>query len=178
MTLRAWPKVSEIHIILRRLFIGLLAFLSLGACEYSVSSGLGTVERVIDGDSVRVSLGGQQLEVRLAGIDAPEYQQPFGDQAKDTLTALVSNQAVRLIAQEQDRYGRTVALLVRAEDELDINAELVRQGAAWVHPKFGDPRWFLLERQARGARRGLWGAGRPVAPWDWRREHGTTYSRK
>ncbi len=178
MTLRAIPKVSEIHIIFRRLSLVLLALWGWAGCEYSASSGLGTVERVKDGDSVRVSLGGQQLEVRLAGIDAPEYQQPFGEQAKQALVNLVSDRAVKLVGQEKDRYGRTLALLVRAEDDLDINAELVRQGAAWVHPKFGDPRWFLLEQQARGSRRGLWSSPRPVPPWDWRREHGTTYSRK
>lgn len=178
MTLRGLSDVSEIHIIFRCLPLVLFALLGLSACEYSASSDLGTVDRVIDGDSVRVSLGSQQLEVRLGGIDAPEYQQPFGEEAKDTLTKLVSNQAVRLVAQEKDRYGRTVALLVRADDGLDINAELVRQGVAWVHPKFGDPRWFLLERQARAAQRGLWSARKPVAPWDWRRKHGTTYSRK
>ena len=177
-TLRTIPSVSEINNIFRRLLLLTLAFVGLVGCDYSASSELGRVTGVIDGDSVRVRSRSQNLEVRLGGIDAPEYRQPHGEAAKRLLTELVANEAVRLIGRDRDRYGRTIAILVRADDDLVVNAELIRRGAAWAHPEFAEPSWFILERQARSAKRGLWSGIRPVPPWEWRREHGTTHSRK
>ena len=126
------------------------------------------VQRVLDGDSVLISQGGTTLEVRLAGIDAPEHRQPYGNAARDELQRLVRGQQLTLKVRDQDRYGRTVALLVR-EDGLEINEELVRRGAAWVHRSYGDLDWFSLETQARQAEVGLWGLSEPaVPPWEWR----------
>jgi len=36
------------------------------------------VLKVIDGDSMRIELRGLELNLRLLGIDAPEYNQPGG----------------------------------------------------------------------------------------------------
>lgn len=177
--LRGTPHVSRLF----NLFIGLvLCFASAGGlagCQYSADSDSYRVRRVIDGDSIRVSAAGEALEVRLAGIDAPEYRQPYAEKAKQLLAELVLDGEIKLRDAEQDRYGRTVAVVVRADDELVVNAELIRQGAAWAHPRYARAGWFKLERAARSARRGLWASSqRAIPPWDWRREHGTTYSRK
>ena len=178
VALRRRPRKSK----LSNIFIGLIFFLgsfgALAGCQYSADSDSFRVQRIIDGDSIRVTASGQALEVRLAGIDAPEYRQPFADQAKRRLAELVLDREVRLRDAEQDRYGRTVAVLIRASDDLVVNAELIRQGAAWAHPKYAYPGWFKLEREARSARHGLWADARAIPPWDWRREHGTTHSRK
>jgi micrococcal nuclease len=56
--------------------------------------------------------------------------------------------------------------------DLDVNAELVRRGAAWVYRKYAkDPSLFALEAEARRAERGLWGLAEAerVPPWEWRR---------
>jgi endonuclease YncB( thermonuclease family) len=67
-----------------------------------------------------------------------------------------------------DRYGRTVGT-VWVQD-LNANAELVRQGYAWVYRKYSnDPALLNLEAEARDARRGLWADSIPVPPWEWRR---------
>lgn len=176
--LRKSPPDAEFNNIFRRLLIGLVILAGLVACQNSADSAFARVQRVIDGDSIQVNLGGEILEVRLGGIDAPEYRQPYAPQAKQLLSEMVLDREVLLQEQELDRYGRTIALVVRAGDELIVNAELVRQGAAWAHPQYAQPAWFRLEQQARAAKRGLWGSNRPVPPWDWRRDRGTTHSRK
>jgi endonuclease YncB( thermonuclease family) len=56
-------------------------------------------------------------------------------------------------------------------DALNVNAEMVRQGAAWVYRKYNrDPSLLLLEREARSARRGLWALpeAERTPPWEWR----------
>ena len=53
--------------------------------------------------------------------------------------------------------------------DLDINAELVRQGYAWVYRTYAKRQMlYEIEREARGAQRGLWADGNPVPPWEWR----------
>jgi hypothetical protein len=56
-------------------------------------------------------------------------------------------------------------------DALNVNAEMVRQGAAWVYRKYNrDPSLLLLEREARSARRGLWALPETerIPPWELR----------
>jgi len=176
--LRKCSPETKFNNIFRCLLFGWIALGGLMGCQYSSDSGSARVLRVIDGDSIRVNLAGQVLEVRLAGIDAPEYRQPYAEQSKQLLAEMLLNQEVRLRQSELDRYGRTVALVIRTRDDLVVNAQLIRQGAAWAHPQYAESGWFKLEQQARSARLGLWSRARPLPPWDWRRDHGTTYSRK
>lgn len=60
-----------------------------------------------------------------------------------------------------DRYGRTVGRVY--VDGTDVNAELVRQGYAWVYRKYAeDPKLYELEEEVRKAERGLWGDPGPA----------------
>ena len=55
---------------------------------------------------------------------------------------------------------------------VDVNAEMVKQGAAWVYRKYAkDPSLYRLEEQAKTAKRGLWGLpeAERCPPWDWRK---------
>ena len=54
------------------------------------------VVRVKDGDSLVVQSGGQEVEVRLAYIDAPEFDQAHGKKAGAVLRSLVGGRRVRL----------------------------------------------------------------------------------
>ena len=136
------------------------------------------VESVVDGDSLFVAIApAHEVEVRLFGIDCPEGDQPYGDQARAALTGLVSGRDVTVAPVDRDSYGRTVARI--SVGERDVNAELVRAGAAWVYLKYTqDPKLIALESEARAARRGLWGleGAAPVPPWNWR--HGAKAGEK
>jgi endonuclease YncB( thermonuclease family) len=124
-----------------------------------------TVTRVIDGDTLQLSTG---EEGRLIGVDTPETKhprkpvQPFGQEASAFTTKLVEGKKVRLEfnVRRKNTYKRTLAY-VYVED-LMLNLELLRQGyaqVATVPPNVKYQELFLgLQREAREAGRGLWGA--------------------
>ena len=133
----------------------------------------GKVVAVHDGDTMTllVSDGAsyKQVKVRLAEIDAPELRQSYGDKAKQALSDLAYYQQARVVVQDTDRYGRTVGRVY--VDSLDINAALVKRGAAWVYRQYSrDPGLLVLEQQAKAAKRGLWALppAQQIPPWDWR----------
>jgi endonuclease YncB( thermonuclease family) len=125
----------------------------------------------IDGDSLRLN----NVELRLKGIDAPEYRQscqsadgrdyPCGRIARRALANLLQEHDVSCAQTGKDRYGRGLAICRSADAGKDIAAELVRQGMAVAYGDFD-----RLEAEARAARRGIW-AGGFERPEEWRRRH-------
>jgi micrococcal nuclease len=117
--------------------------------------------RVIDGDTIVVLLKGREEKVRLIGIDTPERNRPYFNEATKKTASLVLGKEVALEKDisERDRYGRLLRYVY--VDNIFVNAELVRLGYATVYTyppdiKYAD--YFLkLQREAREARRGLWG---------------------
>lgn len=130
----------------------------------------GAIVWVTDGDTLRVRVKDQDMEFRLADVDAPERDQPYGWKAKLELIDLVRDRQAVLVPRDVDRYGRVVAYLWVGD--LNINRELVTRGAAWFYPQYAkDESLYYVEQQARDAQRGLWAlplADR-VEPWEWRR---------
>ena len=131
----------------------------------------GRVVSVSDGDSLTLMAANNlQIKVRLAEIDAPESGQPYGNKAKQRLSDLVRGKEVMVSVQTKDRYGRTVGRVY--VDDLDVCAEMVRAGAAWVYRLYViDNDLFAVEEDAKAAQRGLWGLpeAQKTAPWNWRR---------
>ena len=73
------------------------------------------------------------------------------------------------MVQDTDRYGRTVSRVYVGD--MDVNAELVRQGAAWVYRQYAkDQSLYTLENEAKAAKRGLWALpeAEQMPPWEWR----------
>ena len=126
------------------------------------------VVRVVDGDTIEVSIEGEVEDVRYIGVDTPESVSPgepvecFGPEASEFNESLVAGETVRLVFDEElrDAYGRLLAY-VFADGEL-VNAELVARGFARtleIAPNTSKaPRLARLERRAGAAARGLWGA--------------------
>ena len=138
--------------------------LPLGAAE----SRHGHAE-AIDGDSL--TLAG--VEMRLHGIDAPEWQQSCardgrenacGVAARDALAALLAVGPVTCRWEDRDTYGRAPATCFRGKENL--NATLVTQGHALAYRRYSTT-YVAEEDAARRARRGLW-AGSFEAPAAWR----------
>ena len=136
-----------------------------------------TVVRVIDGDTIRVRIGGDTELVRLLGIDTPEVENPhrpagcYGREAGAfTRTALPEGSRVTLTADagqgSRDRFGRLLAYVdtVPGRDVMaSVNARLLRGGYARVYVFARNPfthadAFREAEREARDAARGLWGA--------------------
>ncbi|RKK03204.1 nuclease [Pseudoroseomonas wenyumeiae] len=135
---------------------------------------LGQVVGIQDGDTLTLlTPERRQVRVRLYGIDAPESRQPYGTRAQQELSALAFRKQVRVTVEDTDQYGRTVGRVWAGS--LDVSAELVRRGAAWVYRQYNrDPMLPPLEAEARQAKRGLWAlpASEQVQPWVWRRNGG------
>lgn len=131
---------------------------------------LGPVVAIADGDTLTVlTEQREQVKVRLSEIDTPERGQPWGNRARERLAALTFGRQVEVAVQDTDRYGRMVGR-VRA-DGVDVNAELVREGSAWVYRRYSrDPELLRLEAEARSARLGLWSLPEAdqLPPWEWR----------
>ena len=112
----------------------------------------------------------RQVKVRLGEIDTPESNgQPYGERAKQTLSDLAYNKQARVVVQDTDKYGRTVGRVYVGG--VDVNAEMVKQGAAWVYRTYAkDQVLYRLEEQAKAAKRGLWALpeAERMPPWEWR----------
>jgi endonuclease YncB( thermonuclease family) len=129
----------------------------------------GKVVAVSDGDTIRVFYKGGELKVRLAEIDTPEKNQPYGTRARQALSDLVFGRQVRVAQTDRDRYGRIVGRVY--VDGADVNAEMIKRGHAWVYRQYAqDPALYRLENEARAAKRGLWALpeAERVPPWEWR----------
>lgn len=146
--------------------LGLVACLLVGT---SVSSAeiVGRVVAVHDGDTITVLAAGRDIRVRLVGIDAPERGQPFSNAARHALEAQVAGRDVRVVERGRDGYGRLLGRVYAGA--VDVNAEQVRAGYAWVFRRFSaDATLLALEAEAKAAQRGLWRELKPVPPWLWR----------
>jgi micrococcal nuclease len=136
------------------------------------ASAAATVTRVVDGDTVRVSIEGRRDTVRYIGVDTPETHRPgtevqcFGPAATQYNRRLVAGRAVllRTDAEPRDRYGRLLAYVYRRSDGLFVNAALVRDGFAAIlsiPPNVAHADELRsLERRARLGGEGMWQACR------------------
>lgn len=157
----------------------------------------GRVEKVFDGDTIRVRLdSGEREVVRFLGIDTPEsyarrygYAEFLGAEASKFIQDQLSGKRVRLAARfhgdkvERDRYRRILAFVYH--ENRDICALLIGKGLARVYRKSTSSRhdeFMRLESTARDAGLGIWNAAaekdfyrkqfrdtrnRNLVPWFW-----------
>jgi len=156
--------------------VAAVASLTVPMCPRQDAAGrpLWRVETVHDGDTVTcLDAQGRPQKIRLVGIDAPEYGQPYGDAARRALAAKLAGGLVRVEGTARDQHGRLLGRLWI--DSRDLNAELVAEGWAWAFGGFvEDDELAAAEAAARRQRRGLWAGERPVPPRQWRDAHPRT----
>jgi endonuclease YncB( thermonuclease family) len=132
----------------------------------------GPLVKVVDGDSLNAKVQGVVMRFRLQGVDAPEHDQPYGTESTALLRRLTRGpgQQLVLVFDDVDKYGRVV---VQAwVGDLELNAEMVRRGAAWSESVFArDDRLYWIEQEARERKVGLWAlpAKNRIEPWEWRK---------
>ena len=150
----------------------------------------GKVVKIADGDTVTiVDNQGLKHRIRLAGIDAPEKDQPYGDVSTQGLNNLVSGGIVTIEYEKRDRYKRIIGkVLVDPPGEvfcmaldcvkkIDAGLEQIKAGLAW-HYKYYQMEQSDEDRKtysdaeitAREKQLGLWQDKQPMPPWKWRRE--------
>lgn len=133
----------------------------------------GTVQRVIDGDSLWLvpAAGGAPIELRLQGIDAPEICQAHGAEAKAALQELVANRTVRVRVDGRDVHDRQLGTVFVGER--NVNRLMVQEGHAWsMRYKWDRGPYVAEERMAKALGRGFNRDGDAVMPRDFRRTHG------
>ncbi|MBL8309474.1 MAG: thermonuclease family protein [Burkholderiales bacterium] len=148
----------------------------LSTCCWADVTGL--VVGVSDGDTITVlDESKTQHKIRLAGIDAPEKKQAFGQRSKEHLSDLVYRKTVTVEGNKTDRYGRTVGKVL--VDGVDANLEQVKAGFAWHYKQYQREQkkadralYSAAEDEAREAKRGLWRDPSPTPPWEFRKNRG------
>jgi micrococcal nuclease len=159
---------------LRCLFV-VLACAFLGSCSSSDSSlpqgANARVVKVIDGDTVDISIDGKVERVRLIGIDTPETKKPntpiecYGPEASQRTTFLLPVGTPVILqrdAEARDHYGRLLGYIFRFSDNLFVNSDLMAGGFARplaIAPNTTYSEEFSsLATNAQAAKLGLWGA--------------------
>lgn len=125
------------------------------------------VTKVIDGDTIEISIRGKREKVRLLGIDTPETVDPrkpvqcFGLEASNKMKSLVDGKYVKLVDDRtqgnRDKYKRLLRYVY--DGKIFINREMVAQGYAFSYKQY--PTKYLnefnkLEKEAREKNLGLW----------------------
>lgn len=136
----------------------------------------GKVVGITDGDTITVlDNTNVQHKVRLAGIDAPEKKQPFGQKSKQSLSDCAYDKSATIVGDKLDRYGRLVGKVM--VNNVDCNLRQINQGLAWHYKKYMkeqvfDDRLIYMhaEDDARNGKVGLWVDEMPEPPWEWRRQ--------
>lgn len=163
----AWRKIAD-GVIFVLIAGGIILFLR----QYGAAP-VYTSVKVVDGDSLRDGVE----DIRLHGIDAPEYQQncsdkngkdyPCGRQSARYLRKLVGRSTVSCEVIDTDRYDRTVG--VCTAEGVELNKAMVEAGWAVAYIRHS-LNYVRAEGKAQRARRGIW-QGRFEPPEEWRNAH-------
>ncbi len=139
--------------------------------EATPSAFTGTVTSVIEGDTLEVSTAGGPKTVRVFGIDSPDEGQPGFDDATVFTRNLVKDGELVFEPMGTDIADRLVCEVV-LPDGRDLSRELARSGWAWRYKAHVRDDLVLtrLTFEAMESKRGFWGLGAPLAPWDHRGE--------
>src|SRR5262249_50824719 len=127
--------------------------------KYPALKSVGYVTRVVDGDTIDVSIG---IRIRLNGIDAPEKTQSCDTQevkfqcgmlSTSVLRDIVGTKEVSCAQTGTDRYQRVLATCF--VDGVDIGEWMVRLGWAIAYRKYSVA-YVQAEENARAEKRGIW----------------------
>ena len=120
---------------------------------------------VISGDTIVVSVDGQERQIVLAGIDAPEQGQPYFEQARDSLADKIKDKKVFIQVFGKTKDGLDTAAVWL--DKRSINAEMVAEGHAWYDPRHPEYKTIsTAQEKARKDKLGLWAGKQPTPPWE------------
>lgn len=152
----------------------LIAYLlSLWLAFTPVPVGLHRVVKVVDGDTIKVSIDNKTETIRLIGVDTPETVDPrravgcFGREASDFTKKTLSNQNIKLesdvLSGDRDKYQRLLRY-VFLEDGQNFNQVLIENGYGHEYTYNSTPyKYQSIFKQAqidaRDNSRGLWAKG-------------------
>ncbi len=116
------------------------------------------VSKVQDGDTVQLETGEW---IRLLGINTPEENERYYQEAKNMLKGLVEGKKVKLELgpDDKDKYDRLLRYIF--VDSTFVNVQLVKEGYATVYIVNPDEKYYFelkkAEKEAKDEQLGLWG---------------------
>lgn len=122
-----------------------------------------------DGDTVVVldSLN-NQTTLRLAEVDCPEKNQPFGTKAKQFTSDQIYLKTIKYVITDTDRYGRSIAMIYYDTDKY-LSAEIIKAGMGWHYKRYSTSKELAtFEDNAKKNKIGLWVDNNPINPSEWR----------
>lgn len=174
--LQDWRPNS--YLVVRKIRIQFLVFCILALCSQiaQASAYPAKVVRIIDGDTIVVlDSNNRQHRIRLAGIDAPEKKQAFGNVSRQNLANISFGQLALVDTYKLDRYGRELAVVY--VNKIDIGLFQIKSGLAWHYKKYAHEQapserieYASSELDAKRGKKGIWSDVHAVEPWDFRRK--------
>ena len=128
------------------------------------------IAQIIDGDSIKIG----RDEIRLFGVDAPEWKQDCvrngklwkaGRDAASWLKRQIEGKEISCAPHDKDRYGRWIATCINGAGD-DIGRALVSNGWAYAYDRYST-RYIDDEKTAWENGTGVW-TGECELPWEWR----------
>jgi len=141
---------------------------------------------VVDGDSFCITnrISGKismraETPVKLDGVDAPEIEQPGGQESRDYLVALLQGKRISVV-EIVDRGVSKGAWVFVGDEKKSVNVLLVEEGKAWLtEPRLTSDSKAKREhmkmkdafQKAKEQKKGIWAEENPIPPWEWREKH-------
>ena len=164
------------------IFVSLLFLTSTLVAQ---KSSVGYVQRVIDGDTYVVDMLSYKgspatITVRIVNVDCPELAfipkrrpaQEFGQEATDSVKALIENKTVELTYYGKDFFGRVIAFVYIEGKRLDNI--ILAKGWGWqytgYHKGKGYKEGTKLMESAKAQKLGLWALPNPIEPSIYRKK--------
>lgn len=107
-----------------------------------------------DGDTCTFRDGAHKIKVRLAGVDAPEKNQQFGRESRDSLSSFIQSAKTIELRCIGRSYKRKVCEIFA--DGKSASEHQVSRGFAWDAPKYSKGKFRSLQDQAAKGKLGLW----------------------
>lgn len=147
---------SLIYIIVFLTFI-LLGYLTTDITEktqQTTDKEISNLTRIVDGDTIVTDLG----KVRLLGVNTPEKNQYYHDEAVDFLNQYYGKQIqMEKTTEDKDMYGRLLRYIFY--NNVFINEEIIKNGNAHFYTYNEDKYTEVLrkaEQEARDKQIGIW----------------------
>ena len=128
------------------------------------------VIKVVDGDTLTISIGGKNETIRIIGINTPEIVDPrkpvecFGQKASDKAKEQLNGKTVQLEADatqgELDKYNRLLRFVWLENGMVDFGAMMIQDGYAYEYtyntPYTYQTKYKELQKEAEQNKKGLW----------------------
>ncbi len=148
--------------------------IAVNAHAYTI---VGTVTKVIDGDTFMTTHHKKTITVDVADIDCPELQQPGGAKAKQVTSDFVLGKLVEIRTDRNCQSARISGNIITNKGR-SLRIALIQKGLAWPAPKTKNDLVLNQYKKARNSKIGIWASNNSIPPWKWRQHINSSKSKR